>query len=135
MKRGWDLMAVCCVFLPPSQRFAPVLKNYLEEHLNRGEVMAKWCLRNLKRSISSGVRTFIPDLTEIECIMGMKPIVLRIYFPGGFSPAYYELNLDSLTTAKEAVETISSKLQLVDSAYNGIYRYENGSRKKNDTSI
>lgn len=75
LKRGWDLMGVLCCFLMPSARFAPILRQFIEDNVNLGEPIAtgaKWSLRNLKRMLTNGMRRYSPDLTEVEAIIVCK---------------------------------------------------------------
>lgn len=36
LRRGWELLAICLAFFPPSPSFAPALQSYIQRHRDPG---------------------------------------------------------------------------------------------------
>ncbi len=84
--------------------------------------------------------------------MTMKPVLVRIFFPAGFSPAFLRwaggrgargwpraggslelpaarsMYVDPVATTREAVANLSERIAIEEHTLNGIFRYDNGVR-------
>ncbi|XP_076347242.1 rho GTPase-activating protein 39-like isoform X2 [Tachypleus tridentatus] len=77
LKLGWELMAICLSFFPPSIKFQPYLDSYISRHKEEGSLdtpelrishYAAVCSKRLERIRQSGAKKGIrkPTLEEIE---------------------------------------------------------------------
>ncbi|XP_057208009.1 rho GTPase-activating protein 39 isoform X3 [Triplophysa rosa] len=75
LQRGWELMAICLAFFPPTPRFHNYLEGYIYRHMDplndtKGVAIssyAKYCYRKLQKSALTGAKKGLnkPSLEEI----------------------------------------------------------------------
>ncbi|XP_076133898.1 rho GTPase-activating protein 39 [Alosa pseudoharengus] len=75
LERGWELMAICLAFFPPTPRFHSYLEGYIYRHMdplndNKGVAIssyAKYCYRRLQKAALTGAKKGLntPCLEEI----------------------------------------------------------------------
>uniref|UniRef100_A0AAY4CV56 Rho GTPase-activating protein 39 n=1 Tax=Denticeps clupeoides TaxID=299321 RepID=A0AAY4CV56_9TELE len=75
LERGWELMAICLAFFPPTPRFHSYLEGYIYRHMdpqndNKGVAIssyAKYCYRKLQKAALAGAKKGLnkPCLEEI----------------------------------------------------------------------
>uniref|UniRef100_A0AAV2KWK9 Rho GTPase activating protein 39 n=1 Tax=Knipowitschia caucasica TaxID=637954 RepID=A0AAV2KWK9_KNICA len=64
LERGWELMAICLAFFPPTPRFHNYLEGYIQRHMdplndNKGVAIssyAKYCYRKLTKAALTGAK-------------------------------------------------------------------------------
>ncbi|XP_017159820.1 rho GTPase-activating protein 39 [Poecilia reticulata] len=76
LERGWELMAICLAFFPPTPRFHTYLEGYIYRHMDpvndtKGVAIssyAKYCYRKLMKAALTGAKKGLqkPSLEEIQ---------------------------------------------------------------------
>ncbi|KAG7488293.1 hypothetical protein MATL_G00033050 [Megalops atlanticus] len=76
LERGWELMAICLAFFPPTPRFHSYLEGYIYRHMDplndtKGVAIssyAKYCYRKLQKAALTGAKKGLqkPSLEEIK---------------------------------------------------------------------
>ncbi|KAM4739711.1 rho GTPase-activating protein 39 isoform 2-T3 [Anableps anableps] len=76
LERGWELMAICLAFFPPTPRFLTYLEGYIYRHMDplndtKGVAIssyAKYCYRKLMKAALTGAKKGLqkPSLEEIQ---------------------------------------------------------------------
>ncbi|MEQ2259031.1 Rho GTPase activating protein 39, partial [Xenotaenia resolanae] len=76
LERGWELMAICLAFFPPTPRFHTYLEGYIYRHMDplndtKGVAIssyAKYCYRKLMKAALTGAKKGLqkPSLEEIH---------------------------------------------------------------------
>jgi myosin-15 len=113
LRRGWDLMILCCSSFAPSAEFAPFLNTFLaevaENKSREFHEMASQCVKRLRRIRKFGQRKLPPGAAEVQSVKTNSPMSLRINFPDNTSRMFI---VDSCTTADDVIARASSKMQL-----------------------
>ncbi|XP_067654660.1 rho GTPase-activating protein 39-like isoform X1 [Haliotis asinina] len=76
LQRGWELMAVCLNFFPPTHKFYSYLEGYISKHMDQIFDMpnvpishfANHCYQRLERALATGAKKGVrkPTLDEVE---------------------------------------------------------------------
>lgn len=127
--KGWILLSLCIGCFPPSPRF----ENYLKCFLQHGpQLYGPYCLERLNRTVQNGARTQPPSWLELQSTRNKSTITLEILLMDG---TVKKLQIDSASTANEAVKQLSENMGLIDafgfslvvSIYDKIMSLGNGS--------
>ncbi|CAF3677552.1 unnamed protein product [Rotaria socialis] len=132
LQRGWELMAVCLSFFPPSSKFQSLLEKYISLQTN-GEsdtpevpisIYANVCLKRLEKILQTGPKKGLkkPTFEEIELSKH------TIHFPSMFGATLEEVMAMQRTRFPERrlpwIQTILSEevLRLNGAQIEGIFR-------------
>eukprot|EP00062_Callorhinchus_milii_P010294 gi/632955001/ref/XP_007893256.1/ PREDICTED: rho GTPase-activating protein 39 isoform X2 [Callorhinchus milii] len=95
LARGWELMAICLAFFPPTPKFHSYLEGYIYRHMDpvndtKGVAIstyAKYCYRKLQKAAVTGAKKGLrkPNLEEIKHAKN-----------GVFSPSMFGSSLDEI---------------------------------------
>ncbi|XP_041367234.1 rho GTPase-activating protein 39-like [Gigantopelta aegis] len=75
LQRGWELMAICLHFFPPTIMFDSYLEGFISRHLDSSDILnvpisqfANHCSHRLKRALVTGAKKGVrkPTLDEVE---------------------------------------------------------------------
>ncbi|XP_046806985.1 myosin-VIIa isoform X1 [Lucilia cuprina] len=127
--KGWILLSLCIGCFPPSSRFEPYLRCFLQ---HGPELYGSYCENRLNRTLKNGSRSQPPSWLELQSTRNKSPITLEILLMDG---GVKKLQIDSASTAKEAVQQLSENMGLIDnfgfslviSIYDKIMSLGNGS--------
>ncbi|EDW04273.1 myosin-VIIa [Drosophila grimshawi] len=108
--RGWLLLSLCLTCFPPSSNFEPYLRSYMK--MGTAKLQASSSLQHLERTLANGARSQPPSLLELQAIRSRQPLKLAIHLMDG---QVLKLQVDAASTAREAVQQLCDRLQLVDS--------------------
>ncbi len=119
-------MVVYCSSFLPSTRLEPILVSYIQEHCNhKSEVIAKYA------EMCKSVRTHVkmighsrcpPSFIEYDSIQQQKPLIVKIFFPQGYSPTAKAMSIKAATTALEVTKAMMTKLETANISMYGVYR-------------
>lgn len=113
--RGWHILCVCVVSIPPSKILHPYLKSFIKIN-QRDQVVgpyADWALEALKKVRMTGCRRVSPSQVEIEAIRAHQPIICRFYFLDGKAKA---VGVQPSWTAADVIAAVASKIHLQTTA-------------------
>ncbi|KAM7351605.1 myosin 28B1 [Cochliomyia hominivorax] len=127
--KGWILLSLCIGCFPPSSRFEPYLRCFLQ---HGPELYGSYCENRLNRTLKNGSRTQPPSWLELQSTRNKSPITLEILLMDG---GMKKLQIDSASTAQEAIHQLSENMGLIDkfgfslivSIYDKIMSLGNGS--------
>ncbi|KAL5279589.1 hypothetical protein ACFFRR_003901 [Megaselia abdita] len=106
--KGWILLSLCIGCFPPSESFL----NYLRHFIRCGpKLYAPYCEGRLDRTLKNGIRTQPPSYLELSATRYMTPIALTVNLMDGDKK---KIQVDSASTAKEAVSQLCSNMGLSD---------------------
>lgn len=106
--KGWILLGLCIGCFPPSASFS----NYLRHFIRCGpKLFAPYCESRLDRTLKNGIRTQPPSFLELQTTRNMTPITLTVNLMDGNKK---NIQIDSGSTAKEAVTQLCSSMGLTD---------------------
>ncbi|KAM9761508.1 LOW QUALITY PROTEIN: rho GTPase-activating protein 39 [Menidia menidia] len=99
LERGWELMAVCLAFFPPTPRFHSYLEGYIYRHMDplndtKGVAIsayAKYCYRKLTKAALTGAKKGLqkPCIEEIQ------------HAPAIFSPSMFGSSLEEVMALQQ----------------------------------
>eukprot|EP01084_Bolivina_argentea_P010838 20218_1 len=109
--KAWKLMTICCSIFPPSDQFVNYLASYL--YIKTKEIgiigkYAKYCLHCLDTTMEIGQRRIQPIHNEIQTIIQMEPIPIKIYFLDG---TFKNVLITSQTRTEQIMNTLSEILK------------------------
>uniref|UniRef100_A0A915IEG4 Rho GTPase-activating protein 39 n=1 Tax=Romanomermis culicivorax TaxID=13658 RepID=A0A915IEG4_ROMCU len=88
VRRGWELLAICLTFFPPSPQFTPYLENFVARHVDPMldlpdvslSLYAQNCAKRLERITKSGAKRGLrkPTVEEVEQAR------IQIFYPSMF---------------------------------------------------
>jgi hypothetical protein len=111
--KGWELMVFCMATFPPSKHLKSFLLDFLEKHENDPQCkikeLAKACQKQLPKIVLMGQRKQIPSKLELEALIEMKSVSIRVLLANGSSKIFM---VDSNTTIKEVEEMLVQKYNL-----------------------
>ena len=119
--RGWQILAVLCSSLTPTQDFAPYLSNFAKGcplGQDRIHSYSKYILQSIKASTLLGPRARAPSDMEIAGIMDQSPVIVRVYC---FIRGFINLAVDSWTDTEEAMSILAEKLGIKNAFRFGLY--------------
>ncbi|KAL1022691.1 hypothetical protein UPYG_G00031080 [Umbra pygmaea] len=95
LERGWELMAVCLAFFPPTPRFHSYLEGYIYRHMdplndNKGVAIsgyAKYCYRKLQKAALTGAKKGL----QKPCLEEIKHARNAIFSPSMFGSSLEEV--------------------------------------------
>jgi len=129
-KKGWEVMAYCVSFFPPSEELLPFLASYIlaEMQQREGEKdIATYCIRALRRTMQNGAKKVPPSTAEMEAIDKRQPAPLRVKLMDGTDLL---LLVDSATTAGETMQAIVNTIKMKDTQGFGLFEvYNNIARR------
>ncbi|CAF0922158.1 unnamed protein product [Brachionus calyciflorus] len=95
---GWQLMAVCLNFFPPTQKLYPFLKEYIESNLEETDEndqflsrLAKTCLRRLEKINITGAKKGLKNPSIEEVILAKSTIL---------NPSLFGASLDEIMSVQ-----------------------------------
>lgn len=106
--KGWILLSLCIGCFPPSARFEKFLKCFLQ---HGPELYGPYCENRLNRTLKNGARTQPPSWLELQSTRNKSTITLEIFLMDG---SVKKLQIDSASTAGEAVRQLSESMGLID---------------------
>lgn len=127
--KGWILLSLCIGCFPPSEEFS----KYLRYFIRCGpELYGPYCENRLDRTLKNGLRTQPPSYLELHATRHMTPISLTVHL---MDDTKKKIQVDSASTAKEAVSQLCTSMGLTDffgfgiviSMYDKILSLGNGS--------
>ena len=120
--RLWKLFAVCIGTFKPTipevveyvrcylRRYQIVLADTPSEKVRKEEILyAKYCTKQLSRTLQHEQRKFMPGQEEIQFVSKLGPVYTKIYVPDG---QYRALAFEPSTTVAELTEVLKEKLKL-----------------------
>jgi hypothetical protein len=111
--KGWELMVFCMATFPPSKHLKSFLLDFLDKHENdpqsKIKQLAKTCQKQLPKIVLMGQRKQIPSKLELEALIEMKSVSIRVLLANGSSKLFM---VDSNTTVKEVEEMLVQKYNL-----------------------
>lgn len=113
--RGWHILCVCVVSIPPTKILYPYLKSFIKIN-QRDQVVgpyADWALEALKKVRMTGCRRVSPSQVEIEAIRAHQPIICRFYFLDGKAKA---VGVQPSWTAADVIAAVAGKIHLQSTA-------------------
>uniref|UniRef100_A0A3Q4HPN5 Rho GTPase-activating protein 39 n=1 Tax=Neolamprologus brichardi TaxID=32507 RepID=A0A3Q4HPN5_NEOBR len=95
LERGWELMAICLAFFPPTPRFHTYLEGYIYRHMDplndtKGVAIssyAKYCYRKLTKAALTGAKKGV----QKPCIEEIKHARNAIFNPSMFGSSLEEV--------------------------------------------
>ncbi|TKS74195.1 Rho GTPase-activating protein 39 [Collichthys lucidus] len=95
LERGWELMAICLAFFPPTPRFHTYLEGYIYRHMdplndNKGVAIssyAKYCYRKLTKAALTGAKKGL----QKPCLEEIKHARNAIFSPSMFGSSLEEV--------------------------------------------
>nr|XP_029489237.1 rho GTPase-activating protein 39-like [Oncorhynchus nerka] len=95
LERGWELMAVCLAFFPPTPRFHSYLEGYIYRHMDplndtKGVAIsgyAKYCYRKLQKAALTGAKKGL----QKPCLEEIKHARNAIFSPSMFGSSLEEV--------------------------------------------
>uniref|UniRef100_A0A3Q1CM88 Rho GTPase-activating protein 39 n=1 Tax=Amphiprion ocellaris TaxID=80972 RepID=A0A3Q1CM88_AMPOC len=95
LERGWELMAICLAFFPPTPRFHTYLEGYIYRHMDplndtKGVAIssyAKYCYRKLTKAALTGAKKGL----QKPCIEEIKHARNAIFSPSMFGSSLEEV--------------------------------------------
>ncbi|CAF0929616.1 unnamed protein product [Rotaria sordida] len=95
LQRGWELMAICLSFFPPSSKFQMILENYILIQTNRNvdtfevpiSIYAKVCRKRLEKILQTGPKRGLKKPTTEEIELSKH----TIHFPSMFGSTLEEV--------------------------------------------
>ncbi|XP_025755242.1 rho GTPase-activating protein 39 isoform X6 [Oreochromis niloticus] len=108
LERGWELMAICLAFFPPTPRFHTYLEGYIYRHMDplndtKGVAIssyAKYCYRKLTKAALTGAKKlFLPPRDNILMCQGVqKPCIEEIKHARNaiFNPSMFGSSLEEV---------------------------------------
>ncbi|CAI5636768.1 unnamed protein product [Oreochromis niloticus] len=108
LERGWELMAICLAFFPPTPRFHTYLEGYIYRHMDplndtKGVAIssyAKYCYRKLTKAALTGAKKlFLPPRDNILMFQGVqKPCIEEIKHARNaiFNPSMFGSSLEEV---------------------------------------
>nr|XP_014086844.1 myosin-VIIa-like isoform X1 [Bactrocera oleae] len=106
--KGWILLSLCIGCFPPSNRF----ENFLRCFIQHGPMLyAPYCENRLDRTLKNGPRTQPPSWLELQATRNKSAITLNVFLSDGNMK---KLQVDSASTAKEAVQQLAEHIGLLD---------------------
>ncbi|XP_012941273.2 myosin-VIIa [Aplysia californica] len=113
--RGWVLMILFTGSFSPTEKFAPVLSNFICD----GPVeFTEKADRTLRRTCSVGTRGYPPSWLEFQSAKNGKPLLVPITLMNGNRLL---CEVDSATTVVELIRNISERLGLADTIGYSLY--------------
>lgn len=95
VRRGWELLAICLTFFPPSPQFTPYLENFVARHVDPMldlpdvslSLYAQNCAKRLERITKSGAKRGLrkPTVEEVEQAR------IQIFYPSMFGNTLEEV--------------------------------------------
>jgi len=129
-KKGWEVMAYCVSFFPPSEELLPFLASYILAEMQQREGerdIATYCIRALRRTMQNGSKKVPPSTAEMDAIDKRQPAPLRVKLMDGTDIL---LLVDSATTAGEAMQAIVNTIKMKDTQGFGLFEvYNNIARR------
>jgi len=112
--KGWELMLFCIATFPPSKHLKAFLMEYIKKAIkdNAQEkitALAEMCLKQLPKIVLMGQRRQVPAKLEMECLIDMKPVPIRVLCCNG---SFKTFMVDSYTLVKEVEEMLVQKYGL-----------------------
>lgn len=95
LERGWELLAICLAFFPPTPRFHNYLEGYIQRHMdplndNKGVAIssyAKYCYRKLTKAALTGAKKGL----QKPCVEEIKHAQKAIFSPSMFGSSLEEV--------------------------------------------
>jgi len=126
VRRAWELLCVYTSSFLPSSRLDPVLVQFIDRNgKSKYESISKYadfCKSALLQIRINGQRKCPPTQIEIESLQQLRPLMLKVFFPAGFSPEYRTISVTSSTTALETVKALLPKLGLERRNFYALYK-------------
>jgi hypothetical protein len=131
---GWLMMAICTGVFPPSREFEPYLMYYCFQHSEDDDIgkVAKYCQLRVKKVLELGPRNEVPTEFEIESVMELKPVIVKVYLLDNTCLA---LPVESWTTASDLNKMIAAKLGITDSSARAFATFEISSEDEQETLL
>ena len=125
LMRAWQLAGIVLSFLAPSPGLRRPLHGYMractESKLPTVAPAAQFCLERLARLSGKSMRKFPPTLAELEALQAHRSLLVKVYYPAGFSVDYNVLPVESVETAHDAVEKLTRRVGLTRPDLMGLY--------------
>lgn len=112
--KGWELMAFCIATFPPSKHLKGFLLDFIKRAIKENpqekiKALAEQCQKQLPKIVLMGQRKQVPSKQELECLIELKPVPIRILLCNG---TFKTFMVDSYTLAKEVEEMLVQKYNL-----------------------
>lgn len=113
--RCWELLYLLCATVPPGKQLHALVTSYLNgtaaDESENGKVRDKAAVSMdaLMRSTATGARKTLPTSEEIDAALCGQLMKCAVFFLDG---NFQELRYDLTTTVSEAIEQLSSKINL-----------------------
>ncbi|XP_049316027.1 myosin-VIIa isoform X2 [Bactrocera dorsalis] len=106
--KGWILLSLCIGCFPPGKHFEHFLRCFIQH----GPMLyAPYCENRLDRTLKNGPRTQPPSWLELQATRNQSAITLNVFLSDGNMK---KLQVDSASTAKEAVQQLAEHIGLLD---------------------
>jgi myosin heavy subunit len=121
LRKGWEIINICCNFIVPSPTLEPYIVKYLESYAQDNSKEFSKIATDAVRALNLAKlypRQFPPMEVEITSILSRTPIRRKIYFPEQTCKTF---EISTHTTSKEILQNIFRKYDIEETNEYGLY--------------
>jgi len=121
LRKGWELINICCNFIVPSPKLEPYIVKYLTSYGQDNSKEFSKIASDAYKALNLAKlypRQFPPMEVEITSILSRTPIRRKIYFPEQTCKTF---EISTHTTSKEILQNIFRKYDIEETNEYGLY--------------